>query len=469
MRHTLRTFALALTLALVAPLAPRAETAEDLRPWTILVYGGADNNADGPILEFLDQVRKAIDDDPGIELLLLLDRSEEFSDDAALLGEDFAGARLYRMRKDSAERLAGGTHFPELTLSEEAELDTADADNVRRFIAWGKANYPARRTGLMIYSHASGRNMCPDEESGHDMGIPELSRVLSEQESLDFLALELCNMGGIEISYQWRPSAKGEKGRFGAEVLVAIPNAGPPLDWDRAFARIRSPGHAPSPLAGSTLDPATMTAVDFGALVIEEGRRGREQAMQAHPERVKHEAAGAYDLTKAAEVKRALDDLAVALAAGDHRDVFSEMRGPGPLGDALNYDGDGPFVDLFDLCRRAGECDALPDDVRSRAQAVTRAVDAFVLASFGMSAYTGFESGKNGVYVVFPMNTPGRWRNFRWYTPLANEEGGKDLGRWSFLADGATSGNGQVENWFELLDAWFDVADDAGGINGYRY
>ncbi|MEQ1894786.1 MAG: clostripain-related cysteine peptidase, partial [Planctomycetota bacterium] len=224
------------TTAFLTAQAPAAAPTGALHPWTVLVYGGADNNADGPILEFLDQVRKAIDDDPGIELLLLLDRSEKFSDDATMLGEDFTGARLFRLRKDSAERLSGGEEFPELTLTADAELDSADADNLRRFIRWGKRVAPAQRTGLMIYSHASGSTMCPDEQSGRDMGIPELSRVLGAEESLDFLALELCNMGGIEISYQWRP----EPGRFGADVLLAIPNAGPPLDWDRAFARIRT-------------------------------------------------------------------------------------------------------------------------------------------------------------------------------------------------------------------------------------
>ena len=29
---------------------------EPERPWTLMVYGAADNNADGPILEFLDGV-----------------------------------------------------------------------------------------------------------------------------------------------------------------------------------------------------------------------------------------------------------------------------------------------------------------------------------------------------------------------------------------------------------------------------
>src|SRR5262245_56331461 len=112
-----------LPLSAAPSLAP-AQEAKPLKPWTILVYGGADNNADGPILFFLDQVRKAIDDDPGIELLLLLDRSEKFSNDATILGEDFTGARLYRLKKDSAERLSGGKEFPELTLGEDAELDS---------------------------------------------------------------------------------------------------------------------------------------------------------------------------------------------------------------------------------------------------------------------------------------------------------------------------------------------------------
>lgn len=444
--------------------APTSSGPGALRPWTVLVYGGADNNADGPILEFLDQVRKAIDDDPGIELLLLLDRSKGFSDDATLLGEDFTGTRLFRLKKDSAERLSGGEEFPELTPSTDAELDTADATNLRRFIRWGKRVAPAQRTGLMIYSHASGITLCPDEESGRDMGIPELSRVLTEDESLDFLALELCNMGGIEIAYQWRR----EPGRFGADVLLAIPNAGPPLDWDRAFARIRSPGHAASPLPGPYLEPARMSAADFGTLVIEEGKKGRELAATRRPERVAHEAAGAYDLRRAAEVKRALDALAVTLSREDSREVFMEMRGPGPIGDAIRYDENGPFVDLYDLCRRAADCDALSDEIRARSEAVCKAVDAMMLASFGMSGYAGFEDGKHGVFVNLPPDQPGRWRNFVWFTPGAHQEAGKDIGGWAFCADGAVPGNGKVENWFELLDLWFDTADDEGGVNGYR-
>jgi len=452
-------------LPLVLALSSSVVAQEEPRPWTLLVYGGADNNADGPILGFLDDVRRAIDDDPGIDLLVLLDRSDEYSDDATMFGEDFTGTRLYRLRRDSAERLSGGTQFPELTLEQDAELDTADAETLRRFIDWGKENHPARHMGLMIYSHANGRSMCPDEKTGRDMGITELSQRLGEAQSLDFLALELCNMGGIEISYQWRPAP----GRFGADVLVAIPNAGPPLDWDRAFARIRSPGHAGGGVEGTLLDPGAMTATDFGRLVIEEGRKGRELALHARPERGAHEAAACYDLRRSADVKGALDALAVSLATSDARDYFLEMRGPGPIGDAMSYDPGGPFVDLYDLCRRTAECDAFDETVRGRAEGVLRALEGFVVASFGMSAYAGFEGGKNGVFVILPPERTGAWRSLGWYTPSAHPIDGKDMGSWAFLADGATAGNGKVENWFELLDAWFDEADDAGGSNGYRY
>src|SRR5262249_56890707 len=161
--------------------------------------------------------------------------------------------------------------------------------------------------GVMIYSHGNGVTMCPDERSRDQMGIAELTDKVGVDARVDFLALELCNMGGIEIAYQWRPG----NGRFEADVLVAIPNAGPPLDWDRAFSRIRSPGHAPT--GGPALDPARMTAVDFGKLVIEEGYRGR-QASEKSGEIGSKESAGCYDLRKAGEVKKAPEPFAQALA-----------------------------------------------------------------------------------------------------------------------------------------------------------
>src|SRR5262249_58028128 len=142
-----------------------------------------------------------------------------------------------------------------------------------------------------------------------------------------------------------------EQGRLGnggceADVLVAIPNAGPRLDWDRAFRRIRSPGDASA--GGPVLDPAKMTAVDFGKLVIEEGRRGR-QASERPGGRGSKESAGCYDLRRAGEVKKAVDALAVALAKSDSKAVFLELRNAPAEGRLISYSQDSSYVDLYDL------------------------------------------------------------------------------------------------------------------------
>ena len=175
-----------------------------------------------------------------------------------LLGSNFTGARVFRLRKDSCELLNADEFFPGMSLDPEYELDSADPKNVEAFVAFTKKNFPARQYGMMIYSHANGCTMCPDEESGNEMFIPQLTDEVKSDASVDFLALELCNMAGVEIAYQWRPG----NGGFSAKALMAIPNAGPPLDWDRAFARIRSPGHASSAV-GQSFDPAKLTQLSL--------------------------------------------------------------------------------------------------------------------------------------------------------------------------------------------------------------
>jgi clostripain len=429
---------------------------ESKRPWTILLYGAVDNDADDPFVAFTDKLRRAIDDDPGIELVALIDRWGEHKARATFFGDDFTSTRLYRVRKDSVERLSGGTHFPEITTDKDVNLNSADPATLRRFVAWGKAKYPARRYGLLIYSHANGKTMCPDDRTGSAMGIAEVTDKVGAGERVDFLALELCNMGGIEIAYQWRPG----NGGFEADVLLAIPNAGPPLDWDRAFRRIRSPGHAPA--GGPALDPAEMTATDFGRLVIEEGLRGR-QASERSGGRGSKESAGCYDLRKAGEVKKAVDALAAALAKSPaSKGVVLGLRNASPPDRLVSYSEEGSYVDLYDLCRRVAGCDRLPEPVRASATGVMKSVGGFMIASFGMSGHKPFEAGRHGVFIVLPSGRPNCWKHYRWYTPARGERG--DYGNWSFLKDGATPGNGVVENWYELLESWFHVADGPGEV-----
>lgn len=478
---------LAAALAATAPL-PQARSGEPERPWTLMIYGAADNNADGPILHFLDDIRSALDDDPGMELLLFIDRSEGFSDDAESLGADFTGARVYRLRRDEAELLDASEFFPGMNADAEYEVDSADPRNIGAFVAFGKARFPARHYGLMIYSHADGCTMCPDEEAGTDMSIPQLTDEVGEEASVDFLALELCNMGGIEIAYQWRPG----NGGFSADVLVAIPNAGPPLDWDRAFQRIRSEGHVTTS-PGRAHDPAQLTPTQFGRLVVEEGYAGRMAMLERNRDRIDElppeevasflrESAACYDLTKTAAAKRAIDELAMALADTDAKQAFEALR-DGEGDRVMNYTGDEfdarPYVDAYALLSRAAASEDLHERARAAAAVARDAIDDVVVASFGMEGHEGFVDGKHGIFLVFPdgdaeesgpFGTTRNWGRFAWYTPLDADGPDRPYGRWAFLLDGATPGNGEVDTWFELLDAWYDdTSDGPEGLNRYAY
>jgi len=445
--------------------APAGTDAAPARAWNFLIYAAIDNDAeeDGNFFEFLDGVRAAHADDPQVDVLLFADRSEGYSTNSSSLGEDFTGARLYRVRAGASERLAGGAEFPEIARDGEFEPDSADPQNVRSFLAWARANHPARHTALMLYGHADGRAMCPDEDTRHEMGFAQLTDVVPAELSVDLMALELCSMGGVEVGYQWRPG----NGGFSTRYLVAIPNAGPPLDWARVFARLRS--GAPG---GDTLDPATLTPERFGALIVEEGGNGRVALAERVPElaeMLSAEAVGCYDLARAGTLKAAVDALAAQLARDDARDSFESLvRGPGPDGLVLNYAHDvlfrDPFVDLHDLAVRAAACDALSAEAQDAAAAVARSVNDFVLASWGGASLPRFVPGASGVYVTCPVETAGGWSRCNWYSPASVP---LVYGRMAWCRDGAVPGDGIVQNWFELFDAWLDAP--GGGVNDYAY
>jgi uncharacterized protein (TIGR03067 family) len=95
-----------------------------------------------------------------------------------------------------------------------------------------------------------------------------------------------------------------------------------------------------------------------------------------------------------------------------------------------------------------------------------KSMQGFMISSFGMSGYKQFEPGKNGVFIVLPSGRPNTWKYYSWYTPTRGE--GRNYGNWSFLKDGATPGNGAVENWFELLESWFNVPEEKRGIDAVK-
>ncbi len=447
-------------------------------PWTVMIYGGVDSTAESYILPELAAIIRASRAGLIGEVVLLMDRVQGDSDDKKILGEDFDDTRLFRLVENRWERVDGGREFPEITLISTYEANTGDPRTLRKFIRFAKREYPARRYALLLFGHGESRSACPDTSSEcADSGefedplfTAEFSEGLSHDEAVDVLWVDVCSFGGIENAYQFRPGPD----RFHAKVMLTAPSLSTPSPMAEVLRQCGIIRSSREPDAAPSAEAFGMAALDAVAESL--GQR------KPRKHRAEREAWGCYDLSRAEAVKQAVDRLAVAVSETDGRRIIEEHRGSGDSPLTLNYMYrldptrwvSSAHFDLFDLARRLREDSRLSLAVQVAAANVARNVDAMVLASVGMDDYTGFEPGRHGLYIVFPggeaeIGGEAAWSYFRWYHPFDQRTLRAAFGNYDWCRDGAIPGNGRVENWFELLDAWYDKNDKSGGLNSYKW
>ncbi|MEQ8767525.1 MAG: clostripain-related cysteine peptidase [Planctomycetota bacterium] len=461
---SLRSILLATSLMAAPAFADEAD-------WTILFYAAGDNSAEESLMPDLADLGEGFRPGRGVEILVLVDRSPKFSTRPSVFGGDFEDTRLYRMTGGPAERLSGGDELPEITKTSTFEANMGDAKTLQRFIGYGKKHFPAKRYALIFYSHGNGCRWCPDNSHDDDSLYPgELSEVLTKDDSVDLMAFDVCSMGGIEVAYQFRPG----NGGFQTDAIVASGSATFPWTYAGLVARL----FPETVKDGEKAFPET--ALKLGNAIVEVLEVDRRQG-ELQGERIKQmiaqESWACLDLSHANAVKTAVDALARQLGESGERDRIEAIRGSGKPA-MLNYltreEGAWlrePYFDLFDLGDRIAKDESLSKRTRQLGQRLSETVDLMVKSSFGLSYYDGFQDGKHGIYIVFPdggamTNATKHWTRFGWYSPLDCRDQNRSFGNYAWCRDDAEAGNGRIENWFELLDAWFD-SDEAGGSNGY--
>jgi len=455
-----------------------------------MIYGGVDSTAESYILPQLAALKKASRSPILGEVVLLMDRVKGDSKDKKILGADFDDTRLFRLGEGAWERVEGGAEFPEITLTSTFEANTGDPRTLKKFIRFAKREFPAKRNALLLFGHGESRSACPDTSSEcADSGefedplfTAEITEGLTQREAVDLLWVDVCSFAGIENAYQFRPGPD----RFHAQVLLSCASLSSPAPMARVLRQcgiIQSPkGHEVAPSAAA-----------FGKAALDAIADSLGQRTPV-TQRVERESWGSYDLGKAEAVKLAVDRMAVSITEADGRQVVEDIRGWGdpmqgrahelaaaqPLSLNYLYPKDplrsmmSAHFDLYDLARRVRDDQRLSQAIREAAADVARNVDAMVLASVGMDDYVGFEPGRHGLYIVFPGNVAEIggspvWSFFRWYHPFDQRSLRAAFGNYDWCRDGAAPGNGRVENWFELLDSWFDIDDPSGGMNFYRW
>lgn len=476
-------------LVLIAVILSGCSTSTSEEPrkgtdWTIMFYIDGDNDLEYYLLEDIQEMKLGVIDNQGLNIVVLIDRSEFYSSDVSILGSNFSGAKLYWITSGAANALSGEEFFPGITPGTDTELNMGDAQTLKKFIEYCKTYFPANKYALIFSSHGNGaskkkrgssigsKTICHDMDSNDSLSIAEITDTLDASHSVDLLGFDACLMGSVEVAYQFRPG----NGSFNAQVMVASPAEESVYGWsfDHIFPRLQNlsgfNGQIDSTLGGGEryYAPATLTAQQLAAVIVEEQRDFIDYANSQTGGAFNDQTISAYDLTKVAAVKLATDTMITAIHADGLRASFELKRGPDGGLYSIHYFPhissyfwtEFPVFDLYDLAKKVNT-DSINFDltIRNHAASLMTAVDDLVLYSFAGndSNYTGFVAGRNGIHIFFPNGSD--WDIQQWYNAV---EYSPYYGRLAWCRDGAIQGNG-AENWFEVLDLWYD----SGNSNNY--
>ncbi len=427
-----------------------------------------------------------------------------------VFGENFEDTRLYRIGENKSYRLNGGSQFPNITTtSKNYEANMGDANTLKKFIQYCKANYPADKYVLILSNHGGGtrsvkstsssitKEICEDVTNGKDyMYTGEISDVLTSSESVDVIVLDACLMGSVEFAYQFRNDSSNTG--FKSDYMVASPAVvwGEGLPYTTMLQRIRgvsgTNGTTDTLGGGSSeayiVPSSTMNMAEFSKMIVE------EQYDDTTSEN--SETFSAYDLSKLTALKTAIDDFAKGIITTSEKIDFESIRGTDSSNTAMNYFDSSdeeewieyPFFDIYDLMKKVNNSSKFSDEFKEYANNVQIALGNVILSSFGGSAFTGFTNNKNGMHIIFPKETVSLYDNVSqiyknywslsvlyWYTPIdlnTETSGAKLYGNLSFCSGGVnTEGNSTVDTWFEMIDKWYDntVANSGKGYNYYKY
>ncbi|MBU3133881.1 clostripain [Clostridium gasigenes] len=470
---------------------------------TVMVYSDADNNLEESLLQDIQEMKTGYIDNPNLNLIALVDRTPDYSDDSTILGEDFSDSRMYKIENHKAVRIEGGKDFPEITKTSEYEANMGDAQTLKKFIDSCKANYPADKYELIISNHGGGvrdnkalqkpknpKAVCWDDTNDSDcLYTAEISDALTNDQSVNVLAYDACLMGAAEIAYQYRPG----NGSFQANVMVASAPVvwGDGYKYDDIFKRLKAGGESTSQndltLKGKeqNFDPSTVTDLQLGALMVEEQRDAASSA------RANDQVLSCFDLSKIETVKNSVDTMAKSLWKENKKGDIERLRGTGKNTTLLHYfdekDKDEwlsyPYFDLYDLCRRISTDNAFSANIKKLATTVMKNVDDLVVYSYGGKSFKGFTEGQTGLSIFLPDGNKmyrdvtanasySEWKGQRWYNSIDTTSLQPDYlyGKLNWCRDGQNSKIDDIGNWFELLDSWFDSSNGSnGGDNGYQW
>jgi hypothetical protein len=181
--------------------------------WTFMVYLDGDNNLEGnAITDFLEM--SSVGSSAEVNIVAQLDRISGYD---SRFGSWTDTRRGWIEQGDEPYSNWGDPI---------GEVNMGDEDTLSDFIDWAISDYPADNYALVLWDHGGGwPGVCFDDSSGGDgLETPEVGNVLSSfDENFDFLGIDACLMGMVELAYETQDDAS---------VFVASEENIPGFGWD---------------------------------------------------------------------------------------------------------------------------------------------------------------------------------------------------------------------------------------------
>ena len=351
------------------------------REWTVMVYLAGDNNLAIAGVQDLDEMEAAGSDDR-----VAVAVEAEFSPSHLQRAGCASPACINRPNYDTFRYAVGATgntrRGPDGPTIDIGNRDMTQAAELRDFVRWAKATYPARRYALVLWNHGGGyTGLIEDVTSAGSrlMSLDDVRAALGEAGGVDFLDFDMCLMGGYETLAKLNGLAGVVK--FSEE---SVPGAGNPYK-DILKALRANP---------------TASAGGVGGVFA-------DQFHQSYRNDRASTTVSVYDMAGFAGFERALDALATDLRTGLTRLAPA-------IGQAASASQKFSYPFLTDLGDFADSLDARVGDatVRSRVAQLRAAArsPSFRLRSYarnGSDRTAGAVARATGLHVLLPSGGSG--------------------------------------------------------------
>ena len=253
--------------AVAAPPVPKAR-------WTVMVYISGDNNLEDYVVKDLELELAPTGSSADVQVVALADRGPGYDTSRG----DWQTTKLYHVTQgmiaDSANAVADWD-----------ERNMGDPQTLTEFVEWTKANYPAENYALYFWGHGWSWHpgwVMADDTDEDTLDYHEMKAAIPSLGFIDVVAYDGCNMSSIEIMDLWHGNATAVSssqeyvGWDGIEYDVVLEQlaANPEMSADEvaiATSQSAASDKTWSAMAVDSRYTALRTAVDQWALALNSG------------------------------------------------------------------------------------------------------------------------------------------------------------------------------------------------------